>query len=311
MNDLRTMKEKVQQYLSYRRSLGFRLHIEGQQLLRFAAYADNKNHKGPMTEELAIEWAKSSKKSSHFTWARRLEIVTCFAKYCCIVEPETQIPPKGLFGPSHRRVEPYIFTRDEIQKIFEETKNLMPKNSFRQSTFRYLFTLLYVTGLRVSEALHLLINDVDLTRGVLCIRETKFNKSRLVPIDSSTVIALTSYYKQRKIRVLNSVSSAFFVLDNGASVKLRAAEYAFYKIRNSLGMGTTPQGRIPRLYDFRHTFVCHRLLAWYEQGANVHQMLPYLSTYLGHVKVSDTYWYITGIPELMNISAQLFHSTDL
>ena len=158
---------------------------------------------------------------------------------------------------------------------------------------------------------NLLVNDVDFNCKILHIRETKFNKSRLVPIDSSTVTALTNYYSQRKHYSSYVTPSTFFVFDNGKPVKLRTAEYAFYKIRNSLSMGTTPQGRVPRLYDFRHTFVCHRLLAWYEQGANVNEMLPYLSTYLGHVKVTDTYWYITGIPELMNISAQLFTSTVL
>jgi len=311
MNNLKTMKERVQEYLSYRRSLGFKHLIDGQQLLRFANYVDSKNYYGPITEQIAVEWAKSSKKSSRLTWAGRLEIVSRLAKHLCIVEPGTQIPPKGLFGQSRRRIKPYIFTLEEIQKILQEVKNLIPKNSFRQITFIYLFTLLYVTGLRISEALNLLINDVDLESGILHIRQTKFNKSRLVPMDNSTVTALSNYYKQREHYVLNATSSTFFVLDNGEPVKLRAAEYAFSRIRNSLGMGATLNGRIPRLYDFRHTFVCHRLLSWYEQGANIHQMLPYLSTYLGHVKVSDTYWYITGIPELMNISAQLFNSTVL
>ncbi len=304
------MKERVQEYLSYRRSLGFKLLIEGQQLLRFADYVDSKNYYGPITEQIAVEWAKSSKKSSRLTWARRLELVTCLAKHFCVVEPSTQIPPNGLFGQSRRRIKPYIFTFEEIQKILQEIKNLIPNNSIRQITFSSLFTLLYVTGIRISEALNLLVNDVDLEAGILHIRQTKFNKSRLVPIDNSTVIALSNYYKQRE-HYVSSTSSTFFVLDNGNPVKLRAAEYAFSRIRNSLSMKATLQYRIPRVYDFRHTFVCHRLLSWYEQGANIHQMLPYLSTYLGHVKVSDTYWYITAIPALMNISAQLFNSTAL
>ena len=123
MSNLKTMKERVQEYLSYRRSLGFQLHIEGTQLLRFAEYVDKKNYYGPLTEEHAIEWAKSSKKPSRFTWARRLEVITCFAKYCSILEPDTQIPSKGLFGKSHRRIVPYIFTPIEMQQILDFFRN--------------------------------------------------------------------------------------------------------------------------------------------------------------------------------------------
>lgn len=308
MNNFKTMKHRVQEYLSYRRSLGFQLHIEGQQLLKFADYVDSKNYSGPVTEALAIEWAKLSKKSSRLTWARRLEIITCFAKHCIVTEPGTQIPHKEIFGKSHRRVVPYIFSKSEIQQILNATKLLPPKNSLRQISFRCLFALLYATGLRVSEALNLSPDDVDLERELLRISQTKFHKSRLVPIDNSTVIALSNYCKQRDHYTPRSMSSTFFVLDNGQPIKLRAAEYAFSKIRRLLSLGNTLQGRAPRIYDLRHTFVCHRLLAWYEQGIDVQQRMPYLSTYLGHVKVSDTYWYITGIPELMSVAATLFNS---
>ncbi|MDF1758144.1 MAG: tyrosine-type recombinase/integrase [Legionellaceae bacterium] len=307
MSNLKTMKQRVQEYLSYRRSLGFKLLVEGQQLLRFAEFVDNKNHCGPVTAEIAIEWSQSSKKPSRFTWARRLEIVTCFAKYCSSIEPGTQIPPKGLFGKSHRRVAPYIFTTIEIQQIVDATKHLLPKNSLRQITFRYLFTLLYVTGLRISEALNLSCDDVDIQNRIIHIKQTKFNKSRLAPIDSSTAIALFNYSNQRERHVSTSTLRAFFVLDNGEPIKLRTAQYAFSKIRRLLNMGSNLQGRVPRIYDLRHTFVCHRILAWYEQKIDVQQNLPYLSTYLGHVKVSDTYWYITGIPELINIASALFN----
>jgi site-specific recombinase XerD len=188
MNNLKTMRLRVQKYLSYRRSLGFKLHVEGQQLLQFADYVDNKNYCGPITAEIAIEWSKSSKKPSRFTWARRLEVVTCFANYCSFIEPGTQIPPKGLFGKSHRRVMPYIFTSVEIQQIVDATKHLMPPNSLRQITFRYLFTLLYVTGLRISEALNLSCDDVDLQQKIIHVKQTKFNKSRLVLITVQTFL---------------------------------------------------------------------------------------------------------------------------
>lgn len=302
----KTMKHKVQEYLSYRRSLGFLLHIEGQQLLKFANYVDKKKHKGPLTEDIAIEWARSSKKLSRFTWARRLEPVRCFAKYCCIAEPDTQVPAKGIFGKAHRHNIPYIFSKYEIQRILDTTKYLVPENGLRPISFRYLFSLLYVTGLRISEALNLSPEDVDLTQGVLWVRQTKFNKSRLVPLHESTIQALKNYCQQRNQYVPPSKLQAFFIIDDGKQITLRATEYAFLRIRNLLGLNVTSQGKMPRVYDFRHTFVCHRLLSWYEQGVDVHKVIPYLSTYLGHVKVTDTYWYVTGIPELMKIVSKRF-----
>jgi integrase len=301
------MKRRVQAYLDYRRSLGFSLRIEGQQLLRFADYVDNKNYQGPLTEELAIEWAKSSKKASRITWARRLETIRCFAKYCLITESETQVPEKGIFGKSHRRQPPYIFSEDEIHQIIDTTKYLIPQNGLRPLSFRYLFSLLYVTGLRVSEALRLLPEDVDLNQGILTIRKTKFNKSRLVPLDNSTVKALSDYRDQRNIYWSREKPLAFFIIDNGEPITLRAADYAFLRIRNLLGWNITLREKMPRIYDLRHTFICYRVLEWYKQGADVYTLIPYLSTYVGHVKVSDTYWYLTGIPQLMKVVSEKFN----
>ena len=308
MNKYRKMKHRVQEYLIYRRSLGFLLHIEGKELLKFADYVDGKNYRGALTEDIAIEWAKLSKKASRLTWARRLEVVRCFAKYCCITEPDTQIPEKRIFGKSRHRQPPYIFSKFEVQQILDTTKYLIPENGLRPISFRYLFCLLYATGLRISEALNLSPEDVDLEKGLLKIRQTKFNKSRLVPLHKSTIKALSDYCNQRKKYLPSSKLRAFFIIDDGQTITLRAAEYAFLRIRNLLGWDSRSQGKLPRIYDLRHTFVCHRLLSWYEQGVDVHKVIPHLSAYLGHVKVSDTYWYITGIPELMKITSERFES---
>jgi integrase len=302
-----TMKQQVQNYLSYRRSLGYQLHIEGQELLKFGSYVDSKKHRGPLTEDIAIEWAKSSKKASRFTWARRLEIVRCFAKYCCITESDTQIPGKGIFGKAHRRNVPYIFTKHEILQILDSTKYLVPEGGLRPISFSYLFSLLYVTGLRTSEALNLLPQDVDLIQGILWVRDTKFHKSRLVPLHKSTIQALANYCQLRSKYVPQSKLRSFFIIDDGKPITLRAVEYAFIKIRRLLGWDVKFKNKMPRVYDLRHTFVCNRLLSWYEQGVDVQNVIPYLSTYIGHVKVSDTYWYISAIPQLMEIVSDRFN----
>jgi integrase/recombinase XerD len=300
-----TMKKQVEIYLSNRRRLGFQLKIEGQELFAFAKYANKKGHKGHLTAAIAIEWASSSKKSSRLSWARRLEIIRCFAKYYYAFDPKTQIPPNHIFGSAHRRNTPYIYSMKEINHILKESLQLHSQYVLRPITYHYLFGLLACSGLRISEAVRLKNNDVDFTNSILTIRETKFYKSRYVPLHSTTIKALQEYTAIRDKKTC-SQSDAFFVLNDKLPVTTRKARYAFQIIRKKLGLNKSYKGRKPRIYDLRHTFVCHRLLAWYKEGKNIDQAIPFLSTYLGHVKVSDTYWYITGIPELMSIATKRF-----
>ncbi len=306
MKKFNTMNERVQYYLDYRRALGYKLHIEGSELLRFANYVDCKNYHGALTKDLAIEWASSSKKSTRHGWARRLEIVCCFAKFFVAYEPETEIPTNGIFGSAHQRKTPHIYSYNEIQQLLDATNILLPKDGLRPISFRFLFGLLYAAGLRISEALSLTVKDVNLKEAIVMVNQTKFHKSRLVPLDESTIKALNNYCKIREKYINPEKSSAFFIIDNGNHISYRAAQYAFSRLRKSLGWNNKIQGRLPRIYDLRHTFVCHRILAWYEEGIDVLELMPQLSTYLGHVKVSDTYWYITGIPQLMRVVGKRF-----
>ncbi len=141
----------------------------------------------------------------------RLEVVRCFAKYCCINDPNTQIPAQGIFGKSRRRTIPFIFSKNEIQQTLEKSKHLAPQDGLRPISFRYLFGLLYVTGLRISEALNLSPKDVDLKQGILTIRQTKFNMSRLVPLQKSTVTALMHYcrYRDKYINAYKDLTAWF------------------------------------------------------------------------------------------------------
>jgi integrase len=171
--------------------------------------------------------------------------------------------------------------------------------------------LLVSTGLRISEALRLRRLDVDLHQRILQIRKTKFGKSRYVPLHLTVREELSTYAVFRDARLPVVQDSAFFLLDNGRGLEYRQVEYAFQCIRRQLGWDTAARGRNPRLYDLRHTFACRRLLAWYKEGADIDRMILLLSTYLGHVKVTDTYWYLTGIPELMAVVAKRFEQSRL
>lgn len=183
---------------------------------------------------------------------------------------------------------------------------LSPTHGLRPATFQTLFGLLAATGLRIGEALHLSRHDVNLHQAVLTLRETKFHKSRLVPLHPTAVAALKRYTTRRDHNVPSPAHDAFFLLDDGTALNYAQTRYAFKCLRHTLGWPRDPNGRFPRLYDLRHTFVCQRLLAWYAQGEDIDQKIVSLSTYLGHVKVTDTYWYVTGIPELMAVAAKRF-----
>lgn len=308
MSKWSSMQERVASYLHARRSVGYILHVEGAQLQRFASFADQQGHQGHITLDLAVAWAINSQKSHQIGHARRLETVRSLARYCVIFESETEIPPPHLLGPAHRRITPHIYTDQEIAQLLDSANDLQPKQGLRPVTMHYLLGLLAATGLRISEALQLRRNDIDLHQEMLLVRKTKFHKSRYVPLHSMTCKALSNYADFRNRRLPLVQNSAFFLLDDGNALRYRQASYSFQQICAQLGWDVCSSGRKPRLYDLRHTFACRRLLAWYEEGVDVNRMIPLLSTYLGHAKVSGTYWYLTGIPELMAIVTSRFES---
>ena len=304
MNRWSSMPQRVAAYLSARRALGYQLRIEGEQLHRFAQFAEQQGHRGVLTLELTLTWANAPEKQSAIGPARRLEPLRPFAKYCALFEPETEVPPPRLLGPAHRRLAPYIYSDADITAMMAAAQQLDPTDGLRPVTMRCLLGLLAATGLRVSEALSLHRDDVDLDRGLLTVRESKFRKSRYVPLHSSAREALAEYACVRDRCIARATDPTFFLFDNARAVNDRQAEYAFGQIRSRLGWASLADGRLRRLYDLRHAFACKRLLAWYAEGVDVQWAIPHLATYLGHRKVSDTYWYLTAIPELMAIAAE-------
>jgi integrase len=301
-----TMVSKVHEYLSCRRALGFALKIEGAQLLRFARYADQVDHQGPITTELAVRWAMLPKYADQGYWARRVDLVRRFAKHRMLFDPYTEIPPKGLLGHAYCRITPHIYSDQEIQALIAAAWKLGPLNGLKPHTYATLFGLLASTGLRISEALGLAQNDVDLQNGVLTIGESKFKKSRLVPLHPSAVIALRRYSEHRTQYHPKATSKAFFLTEHGTSLKYHTCLLTFHHLRGQLGWAGNGEKRPPRIHDMRHTFAVRRLLRWYQEGVEVGRMIPALATYLGHVKVSDTYWYLTAVPELMEVISQRF-----
>ncbi len=306
MNRWSSMHERVEAYLHARRNLGYALRIEGWQLQQFARFAEQHGHHGPLTVDLALAWASDCRQDAALCRARRLEVVRPLAKFCALFEADTEIPPSRLLGRAHRRVTPHIYSEQELVALLDAAKELHPKGGLRPATMHCLFGLLAATGLRVSEALRLHRADVDLDQGVLTVRETKFRKSRYVPLHPTTRKALGDYAYLRDQCVPLARDPGFFLLDDGRACHYCQALYAFQRIRVRLGWNTPHDHPRPRLYDLRHSFACHRLLGWYREGVDVDWAMPLLATYLGHGKITDTYWYLTGIPALMAVAAERF-----
>jgi integrase len=299
------MSSRIEEYLALRRKLGFELGEPGRVLRDFGRYADGKGHRGPITIDLAVEWARLPEAASPSYLAHRLTAVRCFAKHCLSFDPRTQIPPRGLIvGSYFHRSTPYIYSPAEIAAILETAARLSPSWSPMPRTYAYLFGLLASTGLRISEALRLTRADVDLDAGVLTITRTKFKKSRLVPVHPSTAKALREYARFRDQRFPFTTSPAFFLNSRVVSLKHGMVSHKFRTVCRILGIGSGR--RAPRIHDLRHTFAVRRLLRWYQEGADIDNKIPTLSTYLGHVGVKHTYWYLTAVPELMAITSARF-----
>src|SRR5215472_17363231 len=185
-----TMTAWVEEYVAYRQALGYQIRTEAQMLRSFARYADDSGHQGPLTTELALQWARLPERRTRLYQARRLEVVRTLARYLAAREPGTEVPPRGLLGPAHARGPAYIFSEADIASLIQAALTLTPAQGLRSHTYATLIGLLACTGLRIAEALALRAGDFDWERGILTVRRTKFNKSRLVPLHPSAIEAL-------------------------------------------------------------------------------------------------------------------------
>ena len=300
------MVKCVKKYVAQRRNLGYRLKIDEQLLLHFAKYVSNSGHQGPLTSDFMLRWVRLPHHAAPSYLIRRLATIRSFAKYLSIYKPQTEIPQRAMLGLVYRRPEPYIYSTQEIADLLRACSSLTPHGGLRPQTYRTLFALLAVTGLRISEALKLNRGDADLMQGVLTIRETKFRKSRLVPIHDTTRQALQRYADQRDQYLPIFKAKSFFLSEKSCALPLVTVQATFRKLRQQIRWKDCDRKKAPRIQDLRHTFACRRILLWYEQGVDVDQFIPVLSTYLGHAKVTDTYWYLTGTSELLAITAKKF-----
>ena len=302
-----TMAERVEEYLAYRRALGYQVRTQGGMLRSFARFADESGHLGPLTSEIALRWARLPERAARLYQARRLEVVRTLARYLEPREPGTEVPARGLLGPAHARGPAFLYTEAEIAALIEAARSLAPVDGLRPLTYATLIGLMACTGLRIGEALALGTDDVDLEAGVLTVRRTKFHKSRLVPLHASAFGPLRDYAAVRGPRRRGSMVTTFFASEAGRPLPYGTVRHTFHELLRKAMPGAAPVGRVrPRLHDLRHTFACRRLLGWYGDGTRIDRSIDQLSAYLGHAKVTDTYWYLTGVPELLSLAGRRF-----
>jgi integrase len=293
-----SLREALDEYLTMRRALGFILSEPSRLLHKFVSYAEQEGASF-ITTELALRWAMKPG-CEPAQWANRFSVVRRFARYMSASDMRTEIPPHGLLPYRFRRPQPYIYTDEEIAHLIRAAQKLPSPLGLRGATYSTLFGLLAVTGMRVSEPVGFDRDDVDFTRGVIIIRRTKFGKSRIVPLHTSTLEALRRYVDLRD-RLFPGARS-FFVNEHGSRLTVNSVETMFVRLSRRTGLRKPGESHGPRLHDLRHRFAVQTLLRWYRAGLDTERHLPELSTYLGHVHVADTYWYISAVPELLQLA---------
>lgn len=295
------LPKAVGKYLTMRRSLGFKLRDMGHNLRHFVSFMEQQGT-CIITVDLALRWAQQPQGVQPAHWTKRLSHVRSFARYWSAIDPRTEVPPMGLLPYRTKRATPYIYSDKEIEHLLNAAKNLPPSTGLRPWTYYTLFGLTAVTGMRISEIIHLEYADIDLDQMLLTVQFTKFNKSRLIPLDPSTVKALKLYLQQRDRLCPRSATSRFFLSNSGTPLTDDIVRWTFVRLSRLIGLRKIGDSYGPRIHDLRHRFAVVTLLHWYRTGVDVEQRLPVLSTYLGHAHVTDTYWYLSAIPELLALT---------
>lgn len=298
---MKTLAQALEEYLALRRALGFKMDDAQRLLSRFLALLEQQGS-AYITNELALQWATQSPTASPAEGARRLTLVRGFARFRVAMDPRTQIPPVGLLSARAQRAVPYLYTETEVVRLLEAAAQLPSPTGLRARTIVIALGLLSVTGMRVGELLALNDADVDLTRAEVTIRHGKFDKARALPLHPTTGKELRAYVTARNRVFPIAPTPSFLISEQGTRLSQWSLRSTFVKLSCQTGLRGATDRHGPRLHDFRHRFAVEVLLRWYREEVDVERHLPELSTYLGYVKVADTFWYLSATPELLQLA---------
>ena len=286
------LSRDIDQYLALRRAAGFQLKVQEGLLRHFARYAAARSQTH-VCRQTAIDWATQA--PSPYQRENRLATVRVFARHARAEDPQHDLIPRHVFASGRRRSFPFIFSPAELRQLLAATAHLRPRGALRPHTYYTLFGLLAVTGLRISEAMRLRLEDI--TADGLLVRKTKFRKSRLVPLHPSTVCVLERYLEQRNAWAGDD--DHVFISHTGRPLSYAMINGTFRYLVRALQLGHNPDVPQPRIHDLRHGFAVRALERCQGTPDDVAHHTLALSTYLGHAHVADTYWYLHATPQLM------------
>jgi integrase/recombinase XerD len=294
------LRQRAENYVAMRRTLGFTMDTQAQLLNSFVGYAEQAGAT-TVTTDLAVAWARLPVNAQPIRWNHRLATVRGFAVHLRTLDPATEVPPADLLPARQNRITPYLYSPGEITALMDAADALTPP--LRAALYRTLIGLLTVTGMRPGEATRLDRGDVDVDIGLITIVGSKLGKSRQVPLHPSTVTALRDYIDIRDRRFPVPRSPSFLVTSIGSRPHRVTLQRGFADLVEEVGLQPTLGGRRARLHDMRHTLAVTTMRTWYLAGADVQARLPVLSTFLGHVNPKSTYYYLHAAPELLALAA--------
>jgi integrase len=293
------LADHVADYLRLRREMGFKLEFPGHVLPQLVAYLDEAGA-STLTVELAVAWARlPAGRVQPIQLAHRLGAARGFARYLATIDPATEVPPLGICPSLQRRPTPFLWAPADIAALLDAARHLDPP--LRAASHETLFGLLAATGMRIGEAMSLSRDDVDLVDEVITIRDSKFARPRLVPLHRTVTDALVAYTAQRDRLCPQPASTTFFITSVGTALHYSSVRQTFNEMTTTMGLRTATTR--PRIHDLRHSFAVRTLIDWHRSGVDIDGQMPVLSTYLGHICPSGTFWYLSAAPELMELVA--------
>jgi integrase/recombinase XerD len=301
-----SLRNAVEDYLRMRRALGYKLETPGRQLEQFVSYLEQTGAQ-TVTIENAVAWATQPAEADPGYWGARLSVVRQFARHLQTIDPACEVPPARLLPYRSQRAIPYPYTPEQIAALMRAAARL--PSPLMAATYPTLFGLLAVSGVRIGEAIGLDRDDVDARHGLLRVINSKFGKSREVPLDASAMWALNRYARRRDQLCPRPASEAFLLSTAGTRLQGPHIHRVFSRLRRTVGLEPRSLRCRPRLHDLRHRFAVSTLIDWYRAGVDVQARLPWLSTYMGHAEPSDTYWYLSAAPELLGLAARRLEPT--
>lgn len=298
----------LRSFSEHRQVLGYRISSLLTYLAHFDRYLVARDWTTPyLTREIVEDWAASNGPLQPRSRANRLQVMRLLGRFIALTRPDTYIPGPAWGLRQGSGFRPYIYTAEEVRVLLDEARRLTPVGSLRPHTYATLFGLLYCTGLRISEAVTLRLADADLGEGLLLVRESKFHKSRLLPLSPGANESLRRYRTERAQRAFSeNPDMPLFINARGHECAYPLVCATFLDIARRVGIRRPAGFPGPRIHDLRHTFAVHRLLSWYRDGGDVQARLPLLADYLGHVSLISTQVYLHITAELLHEAAHRF-----